>query len=86
MAALATGRREVFLLREMLPEVAGVIEKDSRPALVRITGELRVPLFKTGKLGGVAGLALRIRQALEVETATVVFLVAGCAGGSSVCA
>ena len=60
--------------------MSGVVEINARAPLVRITGELWMPLDKASELNAMANLALRFGKMSNVKVFTMMFLVAGRAG------
>ena len=57
-----------------------VIKSNLATLLVGPTGKLRVILFKTVYVIGVAGLTLPVRQGRQIELRSMMFAVARCAG------
>ena len=54
-------------LCEVLPQMAGVIEKDPGARAVGIASEIGMAVLEAGKLDGVTALALRVGELFEVD-------------------
>ena len=77
MTSLAGGGRLLFRRREMVLNVARMVEVKARPPLIRIAGEFRMPFGKAGELDAMTNLELWFGKMSNVKVFAVMLLVAG---------